>query len=225
MAGTQDSTSQHAAIESTASKPEPTSAYELAKAKLDPAWQFVYRPTNFQRPDADLWVDTAQAPSITLPRLTLNFDDQQAGPDIHVAGLTAGASQPDPSLSAFKIDTDHYVVAFKNNSQRLTADIEQQALSIVRTLGKNEKVVLRGRVGKASLTQEDAKLAVARAMQVRKQLVAHGMPKENIRIVMPRTKDLLDQTSFDSPLNMSVSVYRMPADTRTASKQARSSAS
>ena len=211
-------------VQASAAKSYPTSAYNMAKANDDPAWRFVYRATNFQRAEADLWVETAQAPAITLPRLTLNFP-QEASEDIQVAGADTNATQTNAERTAIKLDDSHYLVSFKNNSQRLTADIEQQALSIIRTLGTNEKVVLRGRVGKSSLTQDDAKLAVARAMQVRKQLVAHGMPKENIRIVLPRTKDLIDANSFDSPLNMSVSVYRMPAATRTASKQAQSPAS
>lgn len=211
-------------VQASPSKTQPTSAYDIAKAKDDPAWRFVYRATNFQRAEADLWVETSQPPAITLPRLTLNFP-QEASEDYQVSSADTKAAQANAERTAIKLDDSHYLVSFKNNSQRLTADIEQQALSIIRTLGTNEKVVLRGRVGKSSLTEEDAKLAVARAMQVRKQLVAHGMPKENIRIVLPRTKDLIDASSFDSPLNMSVSVYRMPPDTRTAFKQERSPAS
>lgn len=185
---------------------------------------------DFQSPvpsSADLMVDTVFRGSAlgarTLPTLSfVSSSPDLAFPTIDTSELDRAPTLTQPAVSSsdsptvpafidgYPAETTHYLVTFRNGSRLLTEQAKAQALSIARTLDPSDKIELRGRVGKRSISSEDAKLAVARAIAVRQQLVELGFTDKNIRIRMPKPADLLDTKTFDSPVNMSVSVFRIP---------------
>lgn len=194
---------------------------------LAEASENVYPP----RAEAALWSPSFAAPtssvaSLSAPRALQNLDritisapeprTVTAGLSLHPAFLLAG-----PRVDGAPEDSEHYLVTFKNGSRLLTELAQQQAASIAKTLSPQDKVELRGRVGKTTITPDDAKLAVDRAIAVRKQLVALGFSEKNIRIRLPKPSDLLDRKQFDAPVNMSVSVFRIPGDVAVAASSHR----
>lgn len=202
-------------------------AQESPVGLLADASDSVYPP----RADAALWSPSAVAPtslvtSLSAPhdlrildRITISAPEPRSvTPDLsmHPTFLLAG-----PRVDGAPEDSEHYLVTFKNGSRLLTDLAQHQAASIAKTLSPLDKVELRGRVGKTTITPDDAKLAVDRAIAVRKQLVALGFSERNIRIRLPKPSDLLDRKQFDAPVNMSVSVFRIPADVAVASSSHR----
>lgn len=179
-----------------------------------------------QRAEADLW--TPHIPSVHTQVASLDsvpavprLERQEIAVPVPVEPLvtsthTVAALIVAPPPDGMSSDVEHFLVTFRNGSQILTDQAHLQALSIAKTLDPSDKIELRGRVGKTSIQPEDARLAVARAIAVRKQLVAYGFSEKNIRIRLPKSGDLLDRNAFDAPVNMSVSVFRMPANTAVA---------
>jgi outer membrane protein OmpA-like peptidoglycan-associated protein len=123
-----------------------------------------------------------------------------------------------PRITSWYSD-DHYVIPFSNGSQRLTDAGRGEAAAIAALAQHAETVELRGRVGNRVLRDRDGRLALGRALAVRNELVAAGVPIARIKIRMPREADLLDRESFDSPLNMSVSVHLRSTTTAVAASK------
>jgi outer membrane protein OmpA-like peptidoglycan-associated protein len=139
-----------------------------------------------------------------------------------LASLPASAepSKPpvaDPSTSvalAEMVDSSHFLISFANGSHRVSENAAKQAKALAELLPPDTEIRLRGRVGNRLLSSKDAQLAMSRALAVKSQLVAAGLPANQIKILMPRDNDILNAKQFDSPANMSVSIL---LDQRTAS--------
>ena len=151
----------------------------------------------------------------------LSTPDRSYGsaPSAQSAPISSPVSSEDVKLTSWFAD-DHYVIPFSNGSQRLTHAGRGEAAAIAALAQHVEKVELRGRVGNRVLKDQDGRLAMGRALAVRSELVAAGVPLAKIKIRLPREDDLLDRDSFDSPLNMSVSVQLRAGSNAVASAKA-----
>lgn len=130
--------------------------------------------------------------------------------DVHPVSLGVGLSVADL----------HRVLSFANGSDRISEVARSQAQAIAAAMTDSSRIELRGRVGKRTMTPDDARLALSRAIAVRRVLVEAGVPRSRIRIRLPRDGDLLDRSNFSSPLNLSVSVMVSEASVVSATAPA-----
>lgn len=136
---------------------------------------------------------------------------------------SASAAMPSPSdrmawtNAAALPPVDHdgqYWIGFRNGSQRVLPEGAVALKTLAEYLPEQAEIRLRGRVGFRSPTGRQVELAVGRALAVKAQLVAAGVPADAIRIQFPQANDWLDGSRADAPANMSVSVYLDDASKR-----------
>lgn len=98
------------------------------------------------------------------------------------------------------------LISFGNNSDVLDAAALTQLQPLAHAARLADGVRLRGRVGYAVLTDAQRRLAVGRAIAVRRALVELGVERSKIKILIPRDHDFVDAADPAAPVNRSVSV-------------------
>ncbi len=98
------------------------------------------------------------------------------------------------------------LISFGNNSDVLDAAALTQLRPLAQAARLADGVRLRGRVGYAVLTDPQRRLAVGRAIAVRRALVELGVERSKIKILIPRDHDFVDAADPAAPVNRSVSV-------------------
>jgi len=98
------------------------------------------------------------------------------------------------------------LISFGNNSDVLDAAALTQLQPLAQAARLADGVRLRGRVGYAVLTDAQRRLAVGRAIAVRRALVELGVERSKIKILIPRDHDFVDASDPAALVNRSVSV-------------------
>ncbi len=98
------------------------------------------------------------------------------------------------------------LISFGNNSDVLDAAALAQLQPLAQAAKRADGVRLRGRVGYAVLTDAQRRLAVGRAIAVRRALVELGVERSKIKILIPRDHDFVDASDPAALVNRSVSV-------------------
>ncbi len=98
------------------------------------------------------------------------------------------------------------LISFGNNSDVLDATALVQLRPVAQAARLADGVRLRGRVGYAVLTDSQRRLAVGRAIAVRRALVELGVERSKIKILIPRDHDFVDAADPAAPVNRSVSI-------------------
>lgn len=117
------------------------------------------------------------------------------------APRTASQTQAVPTAQAIT-----ELIGFANNSDILETSSLARMQPLLDAARLADNIQLRGRVGYAVLTDAQRRLAVGRAIAVRRALVELGVDRSKIKILIPRDHDFVDAADPAAPVNRSVSV-------------------
>ena len=105
------------------------------------------------------------------------------------------------------------LVTFSNCSLVLSPQAQTRVLAMIEAAKIADSVQLRGRVGNRFLTPQMSRQAIGRAVAVRELLVRNGVPRDKVRIQIPRNNDLVNPGSPMDESNRSVTVLMKLAPT------------
>lgn len=115
---------------------------------------------------------------------------------------SASSTHLSPTVTKLAIEP----ITFANNSDILDDSSVKSIERIAEAVQSAEAIHLRGRVGFRHLNYDSRRLALGRALAVRRVLVEAGVPESKIRILHPRNNDFLNATDPSDPVNRSVTI-------------------